>query len=140
MPRAGSAGSPPEQRAERALESASDADVRPELVDTAGAFIANGLAKTHKAPGDRPYLLSIACDADGVGELVLTLSRRGQEQAYGIECGDREADQFNIPAGAPFTVRVDPVEDGTGLILWRLDTVAQDAVEGCDDDIDGCDG
>lgn len=41
-------------------------------------------------------------------------------------------------AGAP--VSFDPVEDGTGLILWRLDTIAQDAVEGCDDDIDGCDG
>lgn len=128
------------RRAERALKSASDSDARPELVDTAGAFIASGMDKEHKTPGDRPYLLSITCDTDGLGELPLTLSRGDQEQAYGIECGDREADQFNIPAGKPFTARVDPVEDGTGLILWRLDTIARDAVQGCDDDIDGCDG
>ncbi|MFI1966695.1 hypothetical protein ACH429_21710 [Streptomyces pathocidini] len=127
------------QRAGRALEAASDSDARPELVDTASAFIASGMDKEHKTPGDRPYLLSITCDTDGIGELTLTLSRGDQEQAYGIECGDQEADQFNIPAGKPFTARVDPVKDGSGLILWRLDTIARHAVEGCDDDIDGCD-
>lgn len=128
------------QRAGRALRRATDSDARPALVDTASAFAASGMSKKYKAPGDRPYLLSITCDAEGIDELTLTLSRRDQEQAYGIECGDREADQFNIPAGEPFTAQVEPVEDGTGLILWRLDTIARDAVEGCDDDIDGCDG
>ncbi|WP_329612357.1 hypothetical protein OG244_02785 [Streptomyces brevispora] len=127
------------QRAERALKAASDSDARPELVDTASAFVTSGVDKKHTAHGDRPYLLSITCDTDGIGELTLTLSRGDQEQAYGIECGDREADQFNIPAGKPFTARVDPVRNGTGLILWRLDTIARDAVDGCDDDIDGCD-
>ncbi|MFD8201187.1 hypothetical protein [Streptomyces sp. NPDC059701] len=53
-------------------------------------------------------------------------------------CGDREADQLNIPAGEPFTTRGDPINDGTDLILWRRDTIALEAVEGCDDDIDGC--
>ncbi|WP_267715469.1 hypothetical protein [Streptomyces sp. CoH17] len=128
------------QRAERALEAASDGDERPERVDTASAFVASGMDKKHQTSGDRPYLLRITCDTDGIEELTLALSRDGQEQSYGIECGDPEADQFTIPAGRPFTARVDPVEDGTGLILWRLDTVARDAVEGCDDDIDGCDG
>ncbi|MYR44080.1 hypothetical protein [Streptomyces sp. SID5910] len=128
------------QRAERALEAASDSDARPELVDTGGAFVASGMDKKHQTSGDRPYLLGITCDTDGIGELTLTLSRGPQEQAYGVECGDPEADQFNIPAGQPFTARVDPVKDGNGLILWRLDTIARDAVEGCDDDIDGCDG
>ncbi|MFD9151758.1 hypothetical protein [Streptomyces diastaticus] len=127
------------RRAERALKAASDSDARPELVDTASAFVASGMDKKHTAHGDRPYLLSITCDTDGIWELTLTLSRGDQEQAYGIECGDREADQFNIPTGEPFTAQVDPVKNGTGLILWRLDTIAPDAVEGCDDDIDGCD-
>ncbi len=126
------------QRAERALESASDSDARPELVDTASAFVASGMDKKHHTSGDRPYLFSVTCDTDGISELTLTLSRGDQEQAYGIECGDREADRFNIPAGKPFTARVDPVRNGTGLILWRLDTIARDAVEGCDDDVDGC--
>ncbi|MFF5336606.1 hypothetical protein [Streptomyces sp. NPDC013181] len=127
------------RRAERALREASDSDARPELVDTASAFVASGMDRKHTAHGDRPYLLSITCDTDGIEELTLTLSRGEQEQAYGIGCGDREADQFNIPAGESFTAQVDPVENGTGLILWRLDTITRDAVEGCDDDIDGCD-
>ncbi|WP_330239253.1 hypothetical protein [Streptomyces sp. NBC_00525] len=127
------------RRAERALEAVSDSDARPELVHAASASVASGMDQEHKAPGDRPYLLGITCDTNGIEELTLTLSRGDQEQAYGIGCGDPEADQFNIPAGEPFTARVAPVENGTGLILWRLDTIARDAVEGCDDDIDGCD-
>ncbi|MCG7523260.1 hypothetical protein MHW47_02165 [Streptomyces sp. OfavH-34-F] len=127
------------RRAERALGAASDSDARPELVDTASTFVASGMDRKHTAHGDRPYLLSITCDTYGIEELTLTLSRGDQEQAYGIGCGDREADRFSIPAGESFTAQVDPVENGTGLILWRLDTIARDAVEGCDDDIDGCD-
>ncbi|MGA4843670.1 hypothetical protein [Streptomyces sp. G45] len=31
-------------------------------------------------------------------------------------------------------------DDGTGLILWQLHTIGQDEVDGCADDVNGCDG
>ncbi|MEU5000211.1 hypothetical protein [Streptomyces sp. NPDC021622] len=126
------------RRADRALDAYADDGTDAELVDSGTAYVGSGLDKTFKAPGDRAYRLDITCDTAGVDELTLTLSRDGAEQAYGVGCGDREADQFNIPPGTPFKARVDPVKDGTGLISWRLNSIAPGDVDGCDDDIDGC--
>ncbi|MEU5582338.1 hypothetical protein ABZ791_32580 [Streptomyces huasconensis] len=126
------------QRAQRALDAYADDGTHPKLVDSDTSYIASGADKTYEAPGDRPYRLDLTCDTRGVDELTLTLSRGEDEQAYGIGCGDPEADQFNIPSGTSFKISVDPVKDGTGLVLWRLSTIAPDDVEGCDDDITAC--
>ncbi|MEW9519139.1 hypothetical protein [Streptomyces tubercidicus] len=127
------------QRAERALDAYDDDGSEPRRADSGSAHIASGVHKTFRAPGKRWYRLDITCDTRGVAELTLTLTRGDAEQIYGIGCGDREADQFNIPPGAPFTARVNAVRNGTGLVLWRLNTVSPGDVDGCDDDIDGCD-
>ncbi|MEV5127366.1 hypothetical protein AB0K49_31925 [Streptomyces decoyicus] len=119
---------------------AYDDDSAPTRADSGSAHIASGVHKTFKAPGKRWYRLDITCDTQGVDELTLTLTRGSAKQAYGIGCGEHEADQFNIPPGDTFTVRVDTVRSGTGLVLWRLNTIAPDDVDGCDDDIDGCGG
>ncbi|MFG2127117.1 hypothetical protein ACGFNV_04890 [Streptomyces sp. NPDC048751] len=56
-----------------------------------------------------------------------------------MECGDREAEQFNIPGDAPFTATITPAKrDADGLVLWRLDAVAREDVQDCADDITGC--
>lgn len=126
------------QRAERALDAAADDGPEPEVVDSGTAYVGSGLDKSFPASGEKPYRLDITCDTDKVEELTLTLSRGKEEQAYAVGCGDREADQFNLPADKPFKARVDPDTHGTGLIAWRLHTVAPGDVDGCDDDIDGC--
>ncbi|MFD9814180.1 hypothetical protein [Streptomyces sp. NPDC059080] len=128
------------QRAQRALDAYDGDGTHPVLVETDNPYITTGMAKKFKATGSRPYRLDITCNTQGIGELTLTFSRGDQEQAYGIGCGDPEADQFNIPPGKPFTANINPVKDGTGLILWRLNTIATDEVDGCDDDIKDCDG
>ncbi|PBC81553.1 hypothetical protein SAMN05428945_3908 [Streptomyces sp. 2224.1] len=128
------------QRAERALDAYDDDGSRPERAEAGSAHLASGVNKTFQAPGKRWYRLDITCDAAGVDELTLTLTRGSREQAYGIGCGDREADQFNIPPGAPFTARVETVRSVPGLVLWRLNTVAPGDVDGCADDIEGCGG
>ncbi|MFC5722153.1 hypothetical protein ACFP1Z_18475 [Streptomyces gamaensis] len=118
------------RRAERALDAAAGEGAGPESVDSGTAFIASGLEQEFAAPGDRPYRLDITCDAVGIEEAALTLSRGGKEQTYDVGCGDRQADRFDIPAGRPFTARVEAVKDGTGLILWRLGTVSPGEVSG----------
>ncbi|GHE53204.1 hypothetical protein GCM10018785_23500 [Streptomyces longispororuber] len=126
------------QRAQRALDAYADDGTDPEVVDTDTSYIASGVSKTYAARGTRPYRLDITCDTRGVAELTLTLSRGDDEQPYGIGCGDPEADQFTIPPGKPFRISVDRVKNGTGLVAWRLNTIAPDDVEGCDDDITAC--
>ncbi|MET9551113.1 hypothetical protein ABZY36_38420 [Streptomyces sp. NPDC006627] len=126
------------QRAERALDAAADDGTEPEVVGSGTAYVGSGLDKSFPASGEKPYRLDITCDTDQVEELTLTLSRGKEEQAYAVGCGDREADQFNLPADKPFTARVDRDTHGTGLIAWRLHTVAPGDMDGCDDDIDGC--
>ncbi|GAA5615761.1 hypothetical protein Spla01_06978 [Streptomyces platensis] len=128
------------QRAERALDAYDEDGSTVQRADSGSAFLADGVRRTFRAPGKRWYRLDLTCDTSGVQEVTLTLTRGSTEQAYGIGCGDPEADQFNIPPGAPFTARVDAVRTGTGLVLWRLNTVAREDVDGCDDDIDGCGG
>lgn len=128
------------QRAERALDAAADDGTEAEFVDSGTAYVGSGLDRSFPAGGADPYRFEITCDADEAEELTLTLSRAGEEQAYGVECGDSEADQFNLPAGKPFKARVDPEKAGAGVIAWRLNTIAEGDVSGCDDDIDGCEG
>ncbi|WP_150185170.1 hypothetical protein [Streptomyces venezuelae] len=130
------------QRTERALRAAAEDDGREaEFVDADTAYVGSGLDKSFPATGKGdPYRFEITCDTDGAQELTLTLSRGEEEQAYGVECGDREADQYNIPPGRGFKARVDPVKAGTGVIAWRLTTIDPGDVAGCEDDIDACEG
>ncbi|MEU3989150.1 hypothetical protein OG301_08250 [Streptomyces platensis] len=128
------------QRAERALDAYDEDDSAVQRADSGSAHLADGVRRTFRAPGKRWYRLDLTCDTSGVREVTLTLTRGSAEQAYGIGCGDPEADQFNIPPGTPFTARVDAVRTGTGLVLWRLNTVAREDVDGCDNDIEGCGG
>ncbi|MGW1836114.1 hypothetical protein [Streptomyces sp. BBFR2] len=126
------------RRAQRALDAAADDGTEAEVADSGTAYIGSGLDKSFPANAGRPYRFEITCDTDGAGELTLTLSRGEEEQPYGVECQDREADHFNLPAGKPFTARVAPDQHGTGLLAWRLSAIAPGDVDGCDDDIDGC--
>ncbi|MFF1692053.1 hypothetical protein ACFVXC_00225 [Streptomyces sp. NPDC058257] len=126
------------RRAEQALKAAADDGREAELVDSGTAYLGSGLKKSFRASDDKPYRFEITCDTDGAEELALTLARGSDEQAYGVGCGDREADHFNLPAGKPFTAHVKAERAGMGLIAWRLTTVAPGDVNGCDDDVDGC--
>ncbi|WP_409234947.1 hypothetical protein [Streptomyces sp. PA5.6] len=127
------------QRVERALDAAAEDDgAEAELSDSGTAYVGSGMDRSFAAGKGDPYRFEITCDTDGAQELTLTLSRGEEEQAYGVECGDREADQYNIPPGRGFKARVDPVKAGTGVISWRLNTIDPGDVAGCDDDIDAC--
>ncbi len=125
------------RRATRALNA-----VEPDgasRVDEGMERLEQGLTKTFAAKGGRPYTFDVACRTPTAPSIALTLQRGGSESEYEVECGDRAADQFNIPAGAPFTVRITPAQRGTdGIILWRLNTIAPADVDDCNDDIQGC--
>ncbi|UXY32028.1 hypothetical protein [Streptomyces sp. HUAS TT20] len=126
------------QRATRALNA-----VEPDgasRVDEGMESLARGLNKAFTAQGDRPYTFDVACQAPTRRSVTLTLARDGTNSEWEVACGDREADQFNIPAGSRFTARITPVgPDTEGLVLWRLNTVVPHDVDGCKDDIKGCD-
>ncbi|NUV58769.1 hypothetical protein [Streptomyces sp. CAI-85] len=126
------------KRATRALNAVEPDSAARE--DAGTAPLADGLDRTFTADGDRPYTFDIACQAAAAPHtVVLTLARGDAESEWEVECGDREADQFNIPAGAPFTATVAPAKPGVdGLVLWRLNTVAPEDVEDCEDDVAGC--
>ncbi|MGW7379194.1 hypothetical protein [Streptomyces sp. NPDC054794] len=103
--------------------------------------LARGLKKTFTAQGDRPYTVDVACQAPAHRSVTLTLARGDAHSEWEVTCGDREADQFNIAVGGPFTVRITHAgQDAEGLVLWRLNTVAPQDVDGCEDDIKGCEG
>ncbi|MFB7595215.1 hypothetical protein [Streptomyces sp. NPDC056160] len=107
-------------------------------VDEGLASLPQGLDKTFTA-GGRPHTLDVACQAPGPRSITLTLGRGTAKSEWEVRCGDREADQFNIPAGARFTARVARTgPDADGLVLWRLSAVHPDDVDGCEDDIEGC--
>ncbi|MFF3333835.1 hypothetical protein ACFYWX_30525 [Streptomyces sp. NPDC002888] len=127
------------ERATRALNAVEPEGASRE--DSGMAALAQGLDRTFKAKGDRPYTFDIACQAAAPHTLALTLTRGDAESEWDVECGDREADQFNIPAGAPFTATIAPAKrDTDGLVLWRLNTVAPEDVQDCEDDITECGG
>jgi hypothetical protein len=86
--------------------------------------LAKGLDRTFTTRGDRPHTFDIACQAPAPHTLTLTLVRGGTQSEGEVVCGDREADRFDIPAGASFTARIKAsTQDTDGLVLWRLDTV-----------------
>ncbi|MEU7579918.1 hypothetical protein AB0B50_20215 [Streptomyces sp. NPDC041068] len=128
------------RRADRAL---GYDDTPAELVDSDVTSFPDGLKKTFPTPGKRPYRLDITCVAPNTDEITLTLGRGDDEQEWVVPCGERQADQFNIPSGtAPFTARVAPDErpsENLAEIVWRLNTIAPDDVFECEDDIVGCD-
>ncbi|MGW7790365.1 hypothetical protein [Streptomyces tricolor] len=125
------------RRATRALNAVEpDGAAR---VDEGVEDLARGLDKTFGPKGDRPHTFDIACQAPADRTLTLILARGDAETEWEVTCGDREADQFNIPAGGRFTARVPAAgRDTQGFVLWRLSTIAPADVEGCEDDIEGC--
>lgn len=125
------------ERAMRALNAVEPEGASRE--DSGMAALAKGLTRTFTVKGDRPYTFDIACQVPAPHTLTLTLARGDTQSEWEVECGDREADQFNIPAGAPFTATITPAQrDTDGLVLWRLDAVAREDVQDCADDITGC--
>ncbi|MEU1408678.1 hypothetical protein ABZ471_41480 [Streptomyces sp. NPDC005728] len=89
--------------------------------------------------GNRPYTFDLACQAPARRSVTLTLARGDEESEWEVTCGDREADQFNIPVGGRFTARIPHTgQDTDGLVLWRLDAVAPEDLDDCEDDIEGC--
>ncbi|MEU0009186.1 hypothetical protein ABZ079_34320 [Streptomyces sp. NPDC006314] len=125
------------RRATRALNAvAADGASR---VDEGMESLARGLDKTFTPKGDRPHTFDIACQAPAGRSLTLTLARDDAESEWEVTCGDREADQFNIPAGGRFTARISTAgQPAEGFVRWRLSTVTPADVEGCEDDINGC--
>ncbi|POX58777.1 hypothetical protein C3492_35990 [Streptomyces sp. Ru62] len=125
------------RRATRALNA-----VEPDgasRVDEGMENLVRGLDKTYTPKENRPHTFDIACQAPTHRTLTLTLSRGDAESEWEVTCGDREADQFNIPAGNRFTARIPAAgRHVQGFIQWRLNTVAPADVEGCKDDIRGC--
>lgn len=125
------------KRATRALNAVEPEGASRE--DSGTATLAHGLDTSFMAKGDRPYTFDIACQAAAPHTVALTLARGDAESEWEVDCGDREADQFNIPAGAPFAATVTPAKrDTDGLILWRLNTIAPEDVQDCEDDITEC--
>lgn len=124
------------QRATRALNTTEAEGAQ--RIDEGMANLARGLGRTFTAEG-RPRTLDIACQAPAPHSITLTLTRGTAKSEWEVTCGDREADQFNIPAGGVFTAHVPPAADDTdGLVMWRLNAVHNADVTGCDDDIKGC--
>ncbi|WP_030347250.1 hypothetical protein [Streptomyces sp. NRRL S-1022] len=125
------------RRATRALNAVEpDSASR---VDEGMENLAQGLNKTFTSKENRPHTFDIACQAPDDHTLTLTLARGGVESEWEVKCGDRQADQFNIPAGSRFTARIPAAGQHTqGLMQWRLNTVTTADVEGCKDDIGGC--
>ncbi|WP_189956980.1 hypothetical protein [Streptomyces alanosinicus] len=130
-----------EQAMKRLARAVHDPDA--ELVDEGYPDIMEGLRRTFRTPGKRPYRLDVSCDSPEAGELTLRLRRGKEAQDWTVPCNDHEADRFNIPAtDTPFTATIDsPDSRTTGLIHWRLNTIGKDQVEEeeCVDDIRGCD-
>lgn len=118
-------------------------DTDAELVDSGFPDVMDGISRTFRTPGERPYRLDVDCAAPGTSELTLTLKRGDEEQDWAVTCNDQEADRFDIPAtDKPFTASIAaPDSRTTGVIHWRLVTVREDQVaDDCGDDIKGCDG
>ncbi|MFJ8948446.1 hypothetical protein ACIRG4_35460 [Streptomyces sp. NPDC102395] len=143
-----SASPPPtwdgKEDAEEAMQSAARAlnAVEPKSVfreDSGTTTLAKGLNRTLTMQGQRPYTFDIACQTPSAHTLTLTLMRGDAESEWDVECGDREADQFNIPAGTPVTARITPASgEAEGIISWRLNTIGAEDVQDCVDDITGC--
>ncbi|MFE1342494.1 hypothetical protein ACFW6K_33045 [Streptomyces sp. NPDC058733] len=107
-------------------------------VDEGVNSLSQGLNKTFTAK-DRPHTFDIACQAPGPRSITLTLTRGTAQSEWDVTCGDREADQFNIPAGSTFTAHVPAAGTAIdGLVLWRFNAVDSANVDGCDDEIKGC--
>ncbi|GGR86223.1 hypothetical protein GCM10010269_26760 [Streptomyces humidus] len=125
------------QRATRALNA-----VEPETAarqDSDTTTLAKGLDRTFTMQGKRPYTFDIACQTPATHTLTLKLIRGDVANEWDVECGDREADQLDIPAGAPITAQIRPASGETeGIISWRLNTVGAEDVQDCMDDITEC--
>ncbi|MER5587447.1 hypothetical protein ABT090_38220 [Streptomyces asoensis] len=125
------------QRAARALDAVESKSVLRE--DSGTATLIEGLNRTLTTKGRKPYTFDISCQTPSAHTLTLTLMRGDTTSEWDVACGDREADQFDIPGGTPFTARVTPVGGQVeGIISWRLSTVGAEDMQDCADDITGC--
>ncbi|WP_314220058.1 hypothetical protein [Streptomyces zaehneri] len=125
------------QRAARALNTVESESAFRE--DSGTTTLAKGLSRTFKTQSQKPYTFDISCQTPSAHTLTLTLMRGDAANEWDVECGDREADQFNIPAGTPFTARTTPAGgQAEGIISWRLNTIGAEDVQDCTDDITGC--
>ncbi|MFE2263888.1 hypothetical protein [Streptomyces griseosporeus] len=124
------------RRATGALNAARPKDA--ERLDEGVARLTEGLERAF-GPADRPLALTVACQTPSARSLTLTLARGGTSADWDVTCGDREADRYDIPAATGFTAHVTRADaTAQGVLLWRLDAVAPGGVEGCGDDIEGC--
>ncbi|MFE3182741.1 hypothetical protein ACFXKR_17995 [Streptomyces violascens] len=124
------------QRADRALDTDENTLI---VVDRNAPHVASGMNKTFETVGSKPYRLDITCDSYEVSHLTLVLTRGQTKHTWDLTCGAREAQRFNIPTGPAFTATVAPAKPGTtGLIVWRLNTLAPQEVEGCPDAFSDC--
>ncbi|MEU3842726.1 hypothetical protein AB0E88_22165 [Streptomyces sp. NPDC028635] len=124
------------RRATQALNAAEPEGVR--RIDEGMESLAQGLNKSLTAKG-RPHTLDVACQAPGPRTVTLTLTRGAARSEWDVTCGDREADRFNIPADSTFTARVTPLgHDIDGLVSWRFNAVDAEDVDGCEDEVKGC--
>ncbi|CAM5457375.1 hypothetical protein [Streptomyces aurantiogriseus] len=107
--------------------------------DSGTAALGEGLDRTLTTRGAKPYTFDVAYQTPAPHTLTLILVRGETASEWEVECGDREAEQFNLPAGGSFSARIAPPNrDADGLVLWRLSTVAPEDVQDCEDDITGC--
>ncbi|MEU5281518.1 hypothetical protein AB0G87_34495 [Streptomyces asoensis] len=127
------------QRAARALNTVESKSAFRQ--DSGTTTLTQGLNRTLMTQGRRPYTFDISCQAPSAHTFTLTLTRGDAANEWDVACGDREADQFTIPAGTPFTARITPAGgQAEGIISWRLSTIGVEEVRDCTDDITGCEG
>ncbi|MET9610932.1 hypothetical protein ABZZ17_38595 [Streptomyces sp. NPDC006512] len=126
------------QRVQRAFD-ADDADTT--LIAEASKFVVSGIDQTLDTPGDKPYRFDMACDTQGVPSITLTLIRGETTRTFEVRCGNRQVVRVNVPAGSPVTAKVPSIETEpppSGVIVWNLSTIEPTDVQGCRDDIQGC--
>ncbi|MFC7916378.1 hypothetical protein [Streptomyces sp. NPDC057386] len=108
-------------------------------IDEGMVRLSEGLTWTLSADG-APHTLAVTCQAPGPRSLTLTLTRGSAHSEWDVTCGDREADRFAVPVGSTFTAHIPAAGPGVdALVLWRFDAEDPADVDGCPDDIAGCD-
>ncbi|MFD3872260.1 hypothetical protein [Streptomyces sp. NPDC058623] len=126
------------QRVQRALD-ADDTDTT--LIAEASKFVVSGIDQTLDTPGEKPYRFDMVCDSNSVPTITLTLTRGETTRTFEVRCGGSQAVRLNVPAGQPFVAKVPSIDTDpppSGVIVWNLSTLAPPDVQGCPDDIQGC--
>ncbi|MEV7725036.1 hypothetical protein AB0P15_09930 [Streptomyces sp. NPDC087917] len=109
-------------------------------------FLASGLNKTLETGGESQYRFDIACDSEESPRVSLVLSRDGGagDRSFDVACTAGEVTRINFPAGGALTARVEPpAKDDSpplGVLSWQLLTLDPKSVQGCTDQLSGCQG